>query len=174
VIVDHRGEQVVRRCDGVEIAGEMQVDVLHRNDLRKTAAGRPALHAEAGTEAGFAQREQRVAADAVHAVGETDRHRGLALAGRRRRDRGDEDQLAIGAPVERLEECAIDLGLAAAIGDEGIRGDAGTSSDCVDRQHRRGTRDRDVRRQGLHHLLPPKKGAAPWGAAHCRTDDQNL
>ena len=34
MIVDHRREQVMRRGDGMKITGEMQVHILHRNDLR--------------------------------------------------------------------------------------------------------------------------------------------
>ena len=55
VIVDQRGEQIVRRADGVEVAGEVEVDVLHRHDLRIAAAGGAALDAEAGTERRLAQ-----------------------------------------------------------------------------------------------------------------------
>src|SRR5690606_32636725 len=33
VVVDHRAEQVVRAGDRVEVAGEVEVDVLHRHDL---------------------------------------------------------------------------------------------------------------------------------------------
>ena len=29
VVIEHGGEQVVRRADGVEVAGEVQVDILH-------------------------------------------------------------------------------------------------------------------------------------------------
>ena len=47
VIVDHRRKQIVRRCDGVKIAGEMEVDLVHGNNLGVAAAGRAALHAEA-------------------------------------------------------------------------------------------------------------------------------
>ena len=46
VIVDQGGEKVVRRRDGVEVAGEMQIDVLHRHHLRIAAAGCTAFHAE--------------------------------------------------------------------------------------------------------------------------------
>ena len=46
VVVDHRGEQVVRRRDGVEVAGEVQVELLHRQDLAVAAAGGAALDAE--------------------------------------------------------------------------------------------------------------------------------
>jgi hypothetical protein len=41
--------------DGVKIAGEMQVDLGHRHDLRIAAARRAALHAETGAERGLAQ-----------------------------------------------------------------------------------------------------------------------
>ena len=46
VVVDHRRQQIVRRRDRVEIAGEVKVDVLHRHDLGITAARRAAFHAE--------------------------------------------------------------------------------------------------------------------------------
>src|SRR5208282_6164662 len=50
VIVDQRRQQIVRRADRVQIAGEVQIDLLHWHDLRVAAAGRAALDAEAGTE----------------------------------------------------------------------------------------------------------------------------
>ena len=46
MVVEQRREQVVRRRDGVEVAGEVQINVLHRHDLGIAAAGRTALHAE--------------------------------------------------------------------------------------------------------------------------------
>ena len=55
VVVDQRREQIVRRGDGVEVAGEVEVDVLHRDDLGVAAAGRAALHAEARAERRLAQ-----------------------------------------------------------------------------------------------------------------------
>ena len=80
VVVDQRREQVVRRGDGVEVAGEMEVDVLHRHDLGIAAAGRAALHAEGRAEARLAQAQHRLLADVVERVGEADRGGGLALA----------------------------------------------------------------------------------------------
>ena len=109
VIVEHRGEQIVRRGDGVEIAGEMQVDVVHRRDLRMSAAGRAALLPEAGAERGLAQADRRALADAHQAVAEADRRRRLAFARRRRVDRGDEDQLALAPP--QLQESASILAI---------------------------------------------------------------
>ena len=45
-VVNHGGQQVVGGADGVDITGEMQVDVLHRHDLCIAAAGCAALNAE--------------------------------------------------------------------------------------------------------------------------------
>src|ERR1700731_4484658 len=39
VVVEERGEQIVGRGDGVEVAGEVEIDVLHRHDLGVAAAG---------------------------------------------------------------------------------------------------------------------------------------
>ena len=50
VRVDQRGEQVVRCRDRVEVAGEVEVDVLHRDDLRVPTAGGAALDPEDRTE----------------------------------------------------------------------------------------------------------------------------
>ena len=68
VIVDQRRKQIVRRRDGVEVAGEMQVDVFHRHDLGIAAAGRAALHAEAWPERGLAKAAHGLLADAIEAV----------------------------------------------------------------------------------------------------------
>ena len=57
VVVEHRGQQVVRGRDRVEVAGEVEVDVLHRHHLRMPAAGGAALHAEARAERRLAERD---------------------------------------------------------------------------------------------------------------------
>ena len=124
VVVDQRREQIVRRRDGVEVAGEMQVDVLHRDHLRVAAACRATLHAEAGAERGLAQRAHRLLADVVERIGEADRRGRLAFAGRRRRDRRHQDQLAVRLVLERLDEVHRHLGLVVAVGFEVLQRDA--------------------------------------------------
>ena len=57
VSLEHRGEQVVRCADGVDVPGEVEVDVLHRHDLRVAASGGAALDPEHGAERGLAQAE---------------------------------------------------------------------------------------------------------------------
>ena len=45
-VVEERAGQVVRRADGVDVAGQVEVEVLHRDDLAVAAAGGAALDPE--------------------------------------------------------------------------------------------------------------------------------
>ena len=92
VVVEQGRDHVVRGGDGVEVAGEVEIDLLHGQHLGVSAAGCSAFHAEAGAERGFAQGNDRFAADAVESEGESDRNRGLADTGAGGRDRGHEDE----------------------------------------------------------------------------------
>ena len=82
MVVEDGRAQVVGRGDGVDVAGEVEVDVLHGDHLGVAAAGRSALDAEARAQRGLAQRADGLLADLVEAHGQTDVGRGLALAGR--------------------------------------------------------------------------------------------
>ncbi len=135
VIVDHRREQIVRRGDGVEVAGEMQIDVFHRHDLGIAAAGSTPLHAEAGPERGLAQRDHRLLADAVEAVAQAHGGGGLAFARRRRVDGGDQNELAVFFLGEAIDVLETHLRLGVAIGDEILLGDAEGLADLHDRFH---------------------------------------
>ena len=106
VAVEHRRQQVVGRRDGVEVAGQVQVELLHRDDLAVATTGGAALDAERRAHRGLAQADHRLAADAGHRLAESDRGGGLALAERRGRDRRDDDVLgrwAVGELVDRLQ-----------------------------------------------------------------------
>ena len=64
MVVEHSGEQVVRRADGVEVAGEVQIDVFHRQTFghsRRPAA--PPLTPNTGPKEGSAQGDNRIFAD---------------------------------------------------------------------------------------------------------------
>ena len=95
MVIQHGAQKVVRRADGMEIAREVQVDVLHRDDLGIAAARRAALDAEHGPQGRLAQRHDDVFIQALHAVRQPDGGRRLAFARRRGRDGGDEDELAV-------------------------------------------------------------------------------
>src|SRR3990170_896455 len=68
MVVDHRREQIVGGADGMEIAGEMEVDVLHGHDLRVAAAGGAPLDAETGPKARLAHADERLLAEMVQRV----------------------------------------------------------------------------------------------------------
>ena len=142
VVVEHGGDEVVGSADGVEVAGEVQVDVLHGDDLGIAAAGSAALDAEHGAQGRLAQAEHRLAAGEVHGVGEADGRGGLALARGRGVDGGDEDELGLGGHV--LHGVDVDLGLVLAVVLELVLGEACLGRDLADGQHRCFLRDLDV------------------------------
>ena len=146
VVVEHGREQVVGSTDGMEVAGEVQVDVLHRHDLGIAAAGSSALDAEDGPQGGLAQRDDHVLADLAHAVGQAHGRGGLALARRRRRDGRHEDELAVrlvGVVLEHRD--VVDLGHVLAVGLEVLLVDARLRGDLDDGLHLASLRDFDVR-----------------------------
>lgn len=102
VVIKHGCQQVVGGTDGMEVAGKVQVDVLHGDDLGPTATGGTALHAKHGTERRLAQGHGALDAATTQAVGQTDGRGGLALARRRWVDSGHEDEL--GLVISRLVE----------------------------------------------------------------------
>ena len=154
-VVDHGSQQVVGGANGVQIAGKVQVDILHGHHLCVTAAGSAALYAEHGAKAGLAQAEHGLFAQCVHGIGQTYAGSGLALTGRGGADGSDKDQLALLFGV--VDQPVVDLGLVAAIGDHTCLLQTQLSCDLGDRLHFGFLRDLDI---GLHTdiLLDSKKG----------------
>ena len=133
VRVEERREQVVGGRDRVHVAREVEVQVLHRHDLRVAGAGRAALDAEDRAERGLADAQERLLADRAHALRERDRRRRLALAGLGRRDRRDADDLAVRLVLQPVEHRQADLRLVAPVGlDLGVF-EAGGRRDLLDR-----------------------------------------
>jgi len=134
VVIDHGRKKVVRRPDGVKITSEVQVDVGHWHDLRVTTTRGAALHAKAGAKARLAQAHHRLLADPVEAVAETDRRRGLALASRRWRNRGDQNQFAVRLVLQSRQEIVADFCLVVAVGNDVRGGNAKIRGNLRDRQ----------------------------------------
>ncbi len=114
VRVQQGRQQVVGRADGVEVAREVQVDVLHGDDLGVPAAGRTAPEAEHGAERRLAQRHDHVLALLRQRVGQAHRRGSLALTGRRGVDGGDQDELAR-LVLHVLEQVVVHLRLVGAV-----------------------------------------------------------
>ena len=115
VAVDERSQHVVGRGDGVEVAGEVEVEVLHRHHLREPAAGGAALDAEDRSQRGLAQAQDRALADRAQALRQRDRGGGLALAGLGGRDRRDAHDLGVRRPRQAVDHAEVDLGLVLAV-----------------------------------------------------------
>jgi hypothetical protein len=123
VVVDERGEQVVGLLDGAEVAGEVQVDVLHGHHLRVAATGRAALHAEHRTERWVRAAPPWLFLPSLFSLREADAGGGLAFAGGRGAHGGDQDQLAL-RHLLLIDEVEGELGLGAAVGLDALRVDA--------------------------------------------------
>ncbi len=103
VVVEHRREQRVRARDRVEIAGEVQIDIVHRHHLREPAARRAAFDTEHGSQTRLPNAQRDLLAHAPQRLRESHRHGALALAGRRRVGRGDDDETSLRWPRRNVE-----------------------------------------------------------------------
>ena len=135
MVVQHCGQQVVCRADGVEVAGKVQVNVLHGHHLGVSAAGSPALDAEHRAQRGLAQGGDGVFADLPQAVGQAHGGGGLALARRGGGDGGDKDQLSVGLIRHVTQKGVVDLGLVVAVGLPVFFVHAGRFGDLADSLH---------------------------------------
>ena len=109
----------------MKIAGEMQIDLLHRHHLGIAAAGSAALHAKTRAERRLAQADRGALAHAIEGVAQADQRGGLAFPRGCRADGGHEDELALGVPMQGLHEGQRELGLGVAVGDEVVGGEGG-------------------------------------------------
>ena len=109
--VDGRGQQVIGCGDGVDIAGQVQVEIFHRDDLAVTAAGRAAFDAKGRTLAGLADAgEDPLAEVGAERLAQTHHGGALALTERGGSDGGHIDVLAIRDVLEALQHIQANLG----------------------------------------------------------------
>ena len=141
------GQKVVCRADGVEVAGEVQVDVFHGNNLRVSATRSAALDAKHGTQRRLAQRHHHVLAALGQRIGQANRRGGFALAGRRGVDGGNQDQFAR-LVLLVAQQVVVDLRLVLAVALKVLVVDARLLGDLLDRLRRARLRDLDVGQHG--------------------------
>ena len=123
-------QQVVRRGDGVEVAREVQVDLVHRDDLGVAATGGAALHPEHRAERRLADADDDLLAQPPERLRHADGDGALALAGRRRVDAGDEHEPALRLPLR--DDLGRDLRLGAAVGQDVVGAEAELGRDVGD------------------------------------------
>ena len=98
----------------MEVAGKVEVDVLHGHHLGIAAAGGAALDAEHGAEGRFTQGHGHILADASQAVGKADGCGSLALTRGGGGNGRDENELADFA-FGLFQQGRVDLGLVTAV-----------------------------------------------------------
>jgi len=170
--INGRGDEVVGGGDGVDVAGQMQVEVLHRDDLAIAAAGRAALDAECRPHAGLADAGDGLVAEDAQTLHQADAGRRLALAERGGSDGRHVDVLAH-RPVGQLGQgVEVDFGFGFAVVDQVVFGQAQLGGDFLDGQWRGGLSDVQVGRYGGQTLgcvvhVSPQCGAGR-GGGHSR------
>ena len=142
MVVQHGCQQVVGSTDGVEIAGKVQVDVLHGHHLGIAAASRTALYAEHGAERGLPQAEHGVLAPLYQCVCQTDAGGGFALPCRGGVDGSNQNQLALSGGVFQAGD--VQLGLVLAIVLQQLAVNASLGGHLVNGKHGGGLCDFDV------------------------------
>ena len=134
----------MRGADGVKVSGKVEVDLLHRHDLRVAAPCRASFRPEARAEGRLANGHDGALAELPERVGKSDGRRGLPLARGSRRHGGDKDQRPVGLSAEPGDGVQADLGLVGA-----VRLDVGGVQpqifrDLGDRPEPRGARNLDI------------------------------
>ena len=157
--VEQRGEQVVGCTDGMDVAGEVEVQVLHRDDLREPATGGATLDAEHGAKRRLTQTQHGRLADRAEALGEADRGGGLALAGFGRSDPGHAHELAVGDARHPVDHGQRHLGLVAPVGLHLVGLEPGALGDLIDQLKLRFLRNLET----ALHVFSLVDGRAPRG-----------
>ncbi len=113
--IHRRREEIVSRAHGVDITGEVKVEILHGHDLRIATAGRTTLDTKGGTLRRLPDNREHLLADVVQALAHTNGGHGLSLAQRGRGDGRDIDVFAIRAILESFKDIKMNLGLVLSI-----------------------------------------------------------
>ena len=95
MVVKHGCQKHMGRCYGMEIAGKMQVNVLHRHNLRIAAACCAALNAHAGAERRFAQGNDNFLPDFGKPLCQAYRSGGFAFTGRGRGNGRNQNKFSV-------------------------------------------------------------------------------
>jgi hypothetical protein len=150
MVVEQGGEHVVRGRDGMEVAGEVQVQRLHRHHLGVAAARGAALDTERRPHRRLPDRHRGALADVPHRLAEPHRRGGLALAERGRSDRGYQHVLGPRPVGQLFDRGQLELRDLPPVRSDQVRPDPHPGGDVGQRVQRRSLRDRQVGRECPH------------------------
>ena len=86
MIVDERRQKAMSQADGMKIAREVKIDVLHRNNLRIASASSSSFHAKTWTQRRFAQTNHRFLPHPVEGIPQANRRGSFPFTRGRRSD----------------------------------------------------------------------------------------
>ena len=142
VIIQERGGEIMRRANRVDVTGEVQVELFHRDDLAVAAASGATLDAEDRAETRLADRHRCLLSNHVEPLRKADCCGGLPFAERRWRNRRHHYVLATRAePLHALDRLNGDLRLGSTVRLHLIRSETKIRRNGVDWLWRDATRD---------------------------------
>ncbi len=159
VVVDHGGQQVVGGGDGMEVTGQVQVELLERDDLAVAAPGGAALDSEGRPHGRLTDRDGGSLAEAGQGLPETDRRGRLSLTQWRRGDGRNDDVASLGPVGQGLHGAQADLGHVGAVVLEQVGRNPHLRGDVLNGPQRRPACDLDG--WGKRHLTNPGLGSEP-------------
>ena len=113
--VNHRRQQVIGCADGVNVTGEVQVDLFHRHCLRVPSAAGAALDPESRAHRRLAHGRHGLLPDMAHGLGQAQSDHGFALSQRGRRNGGDQNEFGIRLVGQPVEGRQVNLGYVVAV-----------------------------------------------------------
>ena len=116
VVVEQGRQQIIGHSDCMQVAVEVQVDVLHRNDLRVATASGTTLHTKHRPQRGLAQTDRDILANVLERIAQPYGGSGLTFTGRRRAHRRYQNHARVVAHRLLEQPVEIHFALNAAIG----------------------------------------------------------
>ncbi len=108
--INHGCQQVVGRTYGMDIAGEVEVDVLHRQRLGVSSSAGTSLDAESRPHGGLSHGADGVFPDVPQCLPQAQGHHGLALSQRSGRHCGHQNQFAVRLVAQPVEHRQLHFG----------------------------------------------------------------
>lgn len=151
--IDSGSEEVVGGGDGMDITGQVKVELIHGDDLTVTATGSTTLDTEGGTLTGLADvGKSQTTNVSTKSLGQTHGGGGLALTERGGGDTSNNDVAAVTAVLKTLEDAEVNLGLVSTIRLE-LRGrETNFGANLSDGLGSLGSGNGDIGRNGLLQL----------------------
>jgi len=145
VRVQDCGDQIVRGANRVDVPCEMEVDLLHREDLGSTATGGASLRAEYGSEGGLADRHNALLPQSIQGLAKSDRREGLPLSIPCGRRACDEDEFPLAGLPSPVHGGEADFRDGFTLQDEVVLAESDVRGDIEDWAHLGPLSDLDVR-----------------------------